>query len=158
MVNTFIGLWRVKMIDTPESVQKILKDLYWSDARLDEIKEPIAALERYVDLLEQRDAEIEALKARVEDAERKMRDMARLYNNTAAEQYEHSRVCAGVWVPVGERVPTRTGWYEVLVGGVPRRGYFRAGRQRNFFMSDSPHVFVIDVTHWRDVKLPGEQR
>ena len=119
------------MSDTPESVRQAVED--WKRAlELTKIAvhEPVLAgmCDRYAILLEQH----KALKARVA---------------------EHQKVCAGVWVPVGARLPEISGWYYCVddIGDLDER----------MCVSDDGEMRFIghlhQVTHWLDVNLPGEQ-
>lgn len=63
---------------------------------------------------------------------------------------------AGVWVPVTERLPVAksgAGFIVLVNGQAVRRRLF----SKNQWYDDEKYL-QHGVTHWLDVKLPGEQR
>jgi len=80
-------------------------------------------------------------------------DDARLMSH-AAELLERS---AGVWVPVGERLPA--GYCPVMnKGRIVFEAFCRDGLWINMRpTSENGDMTLRNVTHWLDVRLPGEQ-
>lgn len=92
----------------------------------------------------------EALKARVEELEGLHIDACTEWAKDVDRLAAHEKVCAGVRVKVTERLPAVRGYYPVLVNSeTTEEVYFNPefGEWRQAF-----------VTHWLDVKLPGEKR
>lgn len=110
------------------------------------------------------DTKCSALKARVGELEAQSSEdnagwsksiswASQLYDERdalARQIYEHGLVCAGVWVPVGERLPTDGRMYPVLADrGLDEDCYHENGDTFDGWQFCKGH------THWLDVKLPG---